>query len=82
MRSVTASEAKDNFGDLLIGVQSTPISITRNGKEQGVLLSAKEYLKLKQQALQSAITDGMSSGDAGELDIDAIKLLARSRVEQ
>ena len=51
MKSITATQAKNNFGDLLMNAQSTPIAITRNGKEQGVLISAKEYLKLKQQAL-------------------------------
>jgi prevent-host-death family protein len=79
MKSITATEAKNNFGDLLMNVQSAPIAITRNGKEQGVLVSAKEYLRLKQHALQTAISDGLSSGDAGTLDIDSIKLLARAR---
>jgi antitoxin Phd len=30
---------------LLMNAQSAPIAITRNGKEQGVLISAKEYVK-------------------------------------
>jgi len=82
MKSITATQAKNNFGDLLMNAQSTqstPIAITRNGKEQGVLISAKEYLKLKQQALQTAISEGLSSGDAGTLDMDSIKVLARAR---
>jgi antitoxin Phd len=78
MKSVTATEAKNNFGDLLMNAQSAPIAITRNGKEQGVLISAKEYLRIKQQALQSAISAGIASGDAGEIDIDSIKTLARA----
>ena len=51
MKSVTATEAKNNIGDLLMNAQSAPIAITRNGKEQGVLISAKEYLKIKQLGL-------------------------------
>ena len=82
MKSITATQAKNNFGDLLMNAQSTPIAITRNGKEQGVLISAKEYLKLKQQALQTAISEGLSSGDAGTLDMDSIKVLARARSEK
>jgi antitoxin Phd len=79
MKSVTATEAKNNFGDLLMNAQSAPIAITRNGKEQGVLISAKEYLRIKQQALQTAISDGISSGDSGKIDVDSIKSLARAR---
>ena len=79
MKSVTATEAKNNFGDLLMNAQSAPIAITRNGKEQGVLVSAKEYLRIKQQALQTAISSGISSGDAGKIDIDSIKALARAK---
>jgi prevent-host-death family protein len=79
MKSVTATEAKNNFGDLLMNAQSAPIAITRNGKEQGVLISAKEYLRIKQQALQTAISAGISSGDAGKIDINSIKALARAK---
>ena len=79
MKSVTATEAKNNFGELLMNAQSAPIAITRNGKEQGVLISAKEYLRIKQQALQTAISAGISSGDAGKIDIDSIKALARTK---
>ena len=42
MKSITATVAKNNFGDLLMHAQSAPVAITRNGKEQGVLVSAKE----------------------------------------
>jgi len=79
MKSITATVAKNNFGDLLMHTQSAPVAITRNGKEQGVLVSAKEYLRLKQHALQTAISDGLASGDAGTLDIESIKVLARVR---
>lgn len=78
MKTITATEAKNNFGDLLMNAQSSPVAITRNGKEQGVLLSIKEYSKLKHQALQSAISDGVASADAGKLNMDAIKAEARS----
>ena len=39
MKTITATEAKTNFGELLMSAQSEAVSITRNGKEQGVLLS-------------------------------------------
>lgn len=80
MKIITATEAQNNFGELLLDAQSEPISITRNGKEKGVLLSSHEYQKIKHQALQNAITEGFESGEATPLDMDAIKRKAREKM--
>ncbi len=79
MKVISATEAKNAFGELLMSAQSEPISITRNGKEQGVLLSSKEYAALRHQALVSAVEAGRNSGRAGFLDIESIKKEAKSR---
>nr|WP_277750972.1 type II toxin-antitoxin system prevent-host-death family antitoxin [Ningiella ruwaisensis] len=42
IKAVTATEAKNSFGELLMKAQSGPVSITRNGKEQGMLLFSGE----------------------------------------
>ena len=68
MKTVTATEAQNNFGDLLMNVQSEPVSITRNGKTKGVLLSTMAYQEMKQQALQQAITEGINSGEPSPLN--------------
>ena len=80
MKSITATEAKNNFGDLLMNAQSSPVAITRNGKEQGILLSIKEYSKLKHQAMQNAISEGVESGFDSNLDMDSIKAEALARL--
>lgn len=80
MKSVTATEAQNNFGDLLMRAQSEPVSITRNGKEKGVLLSSDEYKKIKTQLLQSAITAGLESGEPTPLDMAEIKRKAREKM--
>ena len=80
MKSVTATEAQNNFGDLLMDAQSEPISITRNGKKKGVLLSSKEYEKIKIQLLQNAITAGLKSGKPTSLDMTEIKRKAREKI--
>jgi antitoxin Phd len=41
MKSLTATQAKSNFGELLMIAQVEPVSITSNGKEQAVLLSSR-----------------------------------------
>lgn len=78
MKTITATEAQNNFGDLLMTAQSEPISITRNGKSKGVLVSADDFEKIKKYALQAAITAGIESGNAGILDMAEIKREARN----
>jgi len=80
MKSITATEAQNNFGDLLMSVQSEPISITRNGKEKGVLVSSEEYQAIKLRALQNAINDGFESGKPAPLDMSDIKNKARKKL--
>jgi len=80
MKTITATEAQNNFGDLLMEAQSEPVSITRNGKEKGVLLSSKEYQAIKLQILQHAITQGLESGNPSPLDMEDIKSKARKKI--
>lgn len=80
MKTISATDAQNNFGDLLMNVQSEPIAITRNGKEKGVLLSSRAYQEMKKQALQHAITDGIESGEPSPLDMADIKRKARKRM--
>ena len=50
MKTVTATDAQSHFGELLMQAQGEPVTITRNGKAAGVMLSAKDYRELKLQA--------------------------------
>ncbi len=79
MKIITATEAQNNFGNLLMDAQREPISITRNGKEKGVLISSTDYRKMKHQALQNAISNGFESGEPTSLDMNDIKLKAREK---
>jgi len=73
MQTLTASDAKREFGEVLLKVQNSPISVTRNGKPVAVMLSNDEYEKLKIQALQSALIEGENSGDVENFSINNIK---------
>ena len=77
MKTVTATDAQSRFGELLMHAQGEPVTITRNGKEAGVMLSAKDYHELKLQALRQALIEGEESGDAGELDMEQIRREAK-----
>ena len=77
MRTYSSTDAKREFGEVLIKSQRSPVSVTRNGKPIAVIMSNEEYQKLKRQALRAALIEGEESGDAGELDMEEIKQKAR-----
>jgi len=55
MHSLSANEAKTQFGDMLLKAQREPVQISRNGKPVAVVISAEEYQAIeamKQQFLQ------------------------------
>jgi prevent-host-death family protein len=47
MRTVTATEAKQNLGALLDNAQSEPVLIRRQKRDIAVILSAREYERLR-----------------------------------
>ena len=76
MESYTSTNAKREFGEVLIKSQQSPVSVTRNGKPIAVIVSDTEYQDLKRQLLVARLIEGERSGDAGILDIESIKLKA------
>lgn len=52
MQSLTANDAKTNFGKMLISAQSEPVEIIKNGTPVAVVLSTKEYQKLEELKMQ------------------------------
>lgn len=77
MQSISSTEAKTHFGDVLLKSQKEPVSVTRNGKPVAVVISEDEYRELKLQALRVAVLEGELSGDAGPLDMNVIKAQAK-----
>lgn len=43
MQTLSANDAKTQFGDMLMKVQRAPIQINKNGKPVAVVISAEEY---------------------------------------
>lgn len=77
MDMYSATDAKREFGDMLLKAQKSPVGVTRNGKPIAVIISESDYRALKLQALRAALIEGEQSGDAGLLDMQAIKTKAR-----
>lgn len=69
MHTLTANEAKTQFGDMLLKVQREPVQISRNGKPVAVVLSVEDYQQLeamKLQLLQAKIQRGRNQSDKGQ----------------
>ena len=80
MNTITSTQAKQEFGSLIMRSQVKPISVTKNGKPVAVILSEDQYQAMKLKNLRAALIEGEHSGDAGILDMQAIKDKARKMV--
>ncbi len=63
MKTLNASDAKHEFGEVLINAQHGPVGIKRNGKPVAVVISAAEYAQLealKETHLKQAIEEGIA----------------------
>ena len=52
MKSVTANEAKTQFGDMLLSVQRAPVQINKNGKPVAVMVSMEDYEQMEELKIQ------------------------------
>ncbi len=70
MEILNASDAKREFGEVLIKAQHGPIGINKNGKPVAVVISATEYAQLesiKAEYLKEAIQEGIADLHAGKV---------------
>ena len=75
MEHISATEAKREFGEVLLKAQQSPVGIDKNGKPVAVMLSADAYAEmtaLNRRYLEWVITQGLddvkSGRTAGEAD--------------
>ena len=47
MSTLTANDAKRNFGELLLNAQREPIKISKNNKDAVVVMSIRDYEELE-----------------------------------
>jgi prevent-host-death family protein len=70
MEMCNASDAKREFGELLLKAQKEPIGINKNGKPVAVMLSASDYEELqnlKAHWLQAELQKGLEDYQAGRI---------------
>ncbi|NOX09370.1 MAG: type II toxin-antitoxin system Phd/YefM family antitoxin [Gammaproteobacteria bacterium] len=70
MDVLNASDAKREFGEMLLKVQKTPVRINKNGKPVAVVLSIAEYEQLallREAQLKLAIEEGIADIETGRI---------------
>jgi prevent-host-death family protein len=55
MAEMTATEAKNKFGQLLEMARSEPVRIQKNGRDVGVVLSPEQYEALVERASEPKV---------------------------
>jgi prevent-host-death family protein len=68
MDSLSANEAKSQFGDLLLKAQRAPVQINKNGKPVAVIMSMDDYEDIeamKLRLLQSRVAKAKTDIQAG-----------------
>lgn len=74
MRTMTAKDAKNHFGELLMEAQKAPVTIEKNGKPVAVLYSYDDHHHIEQAKLEwlkAAIAEGdadIAAGRVHEMD--------------
>ncbi len=77
MEILSASDAKREFGEVLMKAQRGPVGINKNGKPIAVVISAVEYAQLetlKEEQLKAAIQEGINDLQAGKVTESKIVL--------
>ncbi|NOR43557.1 MAG: type II toxin-antitoxin system prevent-host-death family antitoxin [Gammaproteobacteria bacterium] len=81
MSALSASDAKREFGEVLLKAQKAPVKINKNGKPVAVVVSAVEYEQLeayRDEYLKAEIEAGIADLDAGNVS-EGVEVLKRLR---
>ncbi len=77
---MTAKDAQNDFGRLLDVVQSAPVRVTRNGRAVGVVMSVRQFERMRGAAWEklTATMDalGQEATDKGLMEPELESLLA------
>ena len=83
MKTISASDAKNNFGELMDTVQRGPVSIEKHGRPVAVLISQAHFEAMKLEISRSPLSKRkivaekgkIKNWDVGELFSDINKVL-------
>lgn len=84
MRAMSAKDAKNRFGELLMDAQKAPVTIEKNGKPVAVVYSYEEHHHIEEAKLawlKAAIAEGIADLDAGRSAELTEELVARIKTD-
>jgi prevent-host-death family protein len=55
MAAITATEAKNKFGQALEMAQAAPLHIQKNGRDVAVLVSPEEFARLRSESVKPVV---------------------------
>jgi prevent-host-death family protein len=70
MRTFTAADAKNRFGELLDTARREPVRIEKHGRAVAVMVSEEDYAllqEMKREALKEALADSAADAAAGRV---------------
>ncbi|MCC5995977.1 MAG: type II toxin-antitoxin system Phd/YefM family antitoxin [Oceanicaulis sp.] len=86
MRTFTAADAKNRFGELLDAARREPVSIERHGRPVAVMISQEEYASYEQvyaELLSTRIADAEAAVKQGDIvSADALFTTLRSQLNR
>ncbi len=83
MKTYTATEAKNKFGQLLDDAQRGPVRIEKHGRRPMVVMTEEAYefhLLMQQPEIREAVNEGFAQADRGET-VDGRTALHRLKAE-
>lgn len=78
MKIFNASDAKREFGELLLNVQHSPVGINKNGKPVAVVVSVAEFEALNAMRMKVELEKGLKDVEAGRI-VDGETVIDRLR---
>ncbi|PRF61603.1 type II toxin-antitoxin system Phd/YefM family antitoxin [Burkholderia multivorans] len=64
MQTLSAKDAKYNFGRLIDTARAQPVMVEKHGRPVVVVLSVEEYVRLKTLDVEGAPESGISGSDS------------------
>ncbi len=79
MKTITSTEARQNFSALISALEDSPVTISKQDKEVAVVLSTARYKELKKledilygKAAELAIQEGFASNEDAKNLLDSL----------
>jgi prevent-host-death family protein len=85
MKTFTANETKQNFGQVLDSARTAPVTITKHGRPEFILTSREDYDNLtrsKFDLLRSEVRKGFDAFDRDDISSQSVAEIAAEAIRK